>query len=487
MYTSYYCNSTCWLDPSYAYPRRARLKRRHDAKTKDFQRSTPGRTSPCTHVRLPRAGMAESSNTPGARRRPMTSSGTASAAAAEEEALRDMLTEDADKDLITAADAEKSRRPPQLSVGKYNQWMIVEGNRELGVEVRAEEAALQRRLEQSKANYHEARQKKTSVGRGQQELTAGAVREYRGALAKAGESGRSELMHLRAIALRQKKEWAAHGARNAAVHGLEQKKRVLEARAERFQTRRNAALQTKQDLAARKASARVLAGQDRQGRLERLERVRQQIPDAASLADAREFFAKQKREAAAQVRSSVKEWEEQKKRSMEVSQAKASATRNVVMATRVEAANNIAKVKESRAKLAHEIRKALDQMESTRREKIELTKQNTQAHYKDLYERRFVAPEAATRVDESEYGALIQQVRHPGARSSLSSTSLLGSASAAALQSQSKPEVEEPKEDERRSRYGNYGMRGQSAGVSRSYMGGRPGTDGPEGADAREA
>lgn len=414
--------------------------------------------------------MAESSTSQGGRRRPVTAPTSAAQASSQrdarlsEDSLLSAEEEQKKEALITAADAAKTRKS-QLSVAKYHQWMIIEGNRLSAAETRAEEAALQRRLEQSRANYHEARQKKTSVGRGQQELTAGAVREYRGALAKAGEAGRSELMHLRAIALRQKKEWAAHGARNAAVHGLEQKKRVLEARAERFQARRNAALQTKQDLAAKKASARTLANQDRQGRLERLERVRQEIPDAATIAEAREFFAKQRRETAAAVRTSVKEWEEQKKTHAEEAAAKAAAQRNVVLATRAEAASNRAKVKESRTRLAQEIRKALDDMESSRRDKIEQAKQSTLAETKKLYERRYIDdPDAASRVDESEYGALIQQVRYPNGRSTTSSTSLVGSAAATAPQSQSPAEDEPPKEQQpRASRYANYDqMRSQS-------------------------
>ena len=360
------------------------------------------------------------------------------------------------KQQLIVADSNATRARSPLSVGKYNQvcvllhlnstllstaltrltqcaflalkqWMLIDANRQTGEIVRAEEAALQRRREQSTIAYHEARQKKTAVGRGQQELTAGSVREYRGALAKTGEAGRAELMHLRAIAIRQKKEWAAHGARNAAVHGLEQKKRVLEARAERFQTRRNAALQTKQEMAARKASARVLAGQGARERLERLERVREEIPTIEDVAAAREIFAKQKRESAAAVRNSVKDWEAERRKGDSQLLAKATANRSVVMATRAQAATNRAGVKEARTRLAQDIRNALVQMESGRRAQLEVSRQQTEAHHKDLYDRRFVNSEAATRVDESEYGALVHNTRSPAGRSSTLSAASVAS------------------------------------------------------------
>lgn len=327
-----------------------------------------------------------------------------------------------------------SRHSP-MSVGKYNQWMLVDANRRLGVAIRAEEAALQRRREASTAAYHEARTKKTSVGRGQQEMTANSVREYRGGLAKAGEQGRSELMSLRAIALRQKKEWAAHGARNAARLGLEQKKRVLEARAERFQTRRNAALQTKTENAARKSTAQSLTAAHLEDKKTRLDRVRENTPDAASLAEAREFFQKQKREAAAAVRSEVRGWESARNADKASLIAKATATRNVVIATRQKAAQKREAIKEGRTAMAAKIRAALEEMEDGRRERIERSRQQAEVAHRELYERKFVDDESAAKVDESEYGQLVSTTRAPGGSST--SASALHVASSASSPSRS--------------------------------------------------
>ena len=102
------------------------------------------------------------------------------------------------------------RRSP-MSVGKYNQWTLVEANRQLGVRMREEEEDLQRRREASTAAYHAARRAKTSVGRGQMELTRGSVVKYRGELARCGAEGKVQLDAIRQKALRQKAEWAAHG------------------------------------------------------------------------------------------------------------------------------------------------------------------------------------------------------------------------------------------------------------------------------------
>lgn len=320
------------------------------------------------------------------------------------------------------------RRSP-MSVGKYNQWILVDANRELGVEVRAEEAALQRRREASTAAYHEARHKKTAVGRGQQELTGAAVREYRGSLAKCGEQGRSELMQLRTLAMRQKKEWAAHGARNASRLGLEQKKRVLEARAERFQTRRNAALQTKNEASARRLAAHSATAAHHEEKTKRLERVRENTPDSESLAEAREFFAKQKRDAAAQVRSSVRGWESARTREKSSLLAKASANRATVVATRHLAAQNRSQVKDERLAMAAKIRAALKEMEGDRKQQVEMARQHAVVQHRDLYERKFVDDDAADRVDSSEYGQLVVASRTGGGNSMLSVASYRSSTS----------------------------------------------------------
>ena len=99
-------------------------------------------------------------------------------------------------------------------------------------------------------------------------------------------------------------------------------------------------------------------------------------------------------------------------------------------------------MKESRTRLAQEIRKALDDMESSRRDKIEQAKQSTLAETKKLYERRYIDdPDAASRVDESEYGALIQQVRYPNGRSTTSSTSLVGLQQPRRLKARARPKM----------------------------------------------
>ena len=334
----------------------------------------------------------------------------------------------ADETLETDSKVALSRRSP-MTVGKYNQWMLVDANRRIGEAIRAEESVLQRRREASTAAYHDARAKKTSVGRGQQELTQHAAREYRASLAKCGEQGRSELMNLRAIALRQKKEWAAHGARNAARFGLEQKKRVLEARAERFQTRRNAVLQTKNESAARKAAAQSATAAHLEDKKSKLERVRESIPDAGSLAEAREFFAKQKREAAAEVRSSVRGWESARKRDKEAAREKADAARATVLATRhLASENREARAKERQA-MAAKIRAAIVEMESSRRQKLEVTKQHYVTSHREQYERKFVNDDAAARVDGSEYGQLVASTRMPGGSSTSNAPLLLSTAS----------------------------------------------------------
>ena len=373
-----------------------------------------------------------------AKRRQATGQGSAAAPANDSQAGEDDLNNDsfvaatpqkADKvaDGETREEVSPSRRSP-MSVGKYNQWILVDANRRMGIEVRVEEAALARRREASTAAYHEARSKKTAVGKGQQELTAHSVREYRGSLAKCGEQGRSELLQLRTLALRQKKEWAAHGARNASRLGLEQKKRVLEARAERFQTRRNAALQTKNEAAARKLMANSASAVQSEEKKLRLERARQNMPDAESLAEAREFFAKQKRDAAAEVRSAARTWETSIKAEKSTLLAKANANRATVVATRNQAAEHRAHAKDERMAMAAKIRAALKDMEGERKRQVEQSREQAVLLHRDLYERKFVDDEAADRVDSSEYGQLVRASVTAG-MSSLSVTSMRSASS----------------------------------------------------------
>jgi len=187
----------------------------------------------------------------------------------------------------------------------------------------------------------------------------------------------------------------------------------LEARAERFQTRRNAALQTKNESAVRRAAAQSASAAQLEDRKTRLERVRQNTPDATSLAEAREFFTKQKREAAAEVRSSVRGWDSARKRESSSLLEKATATRAVVLATRQQAAQNRSHVRQERQEVASKIRAALVEMEGGRRERLQIMQSTTDGDHRGLYERKFVNAEAAARVDSSEYGKLIQTTRMP--------------------------------------------------------------------------
>ena len=71
-------------------------------------------------------------------------------------------------DKLSIIDNRGTSRQLPMTVCKYNQWMVVDANRAMGVAVRAEEEALQRRREQTTVAYHDSRQKRTAVARGQQ-------------------------------------------------------------------------------------------------------------------------------------------------------------------------------------------------------------------------------------------------------------------------------------------------------------------------------
>ena len=318
------------------------------------------------------------------------------------------------QDMLSGRKADGSRRSG-MSVAQYNHWQLVEANRQVGERIREEEAALQRRLEQSKVAYHQARKAKTSVGKGQMLITHGAVQEYRGHLAVQGAAGKAEFEALRAKHIRQKAEWISYGTRQSNLHGLEQKKRVLESRAERFQARRNAALASKRETEARKAAAQEVMDRQLEEKKLRLERTRDGLPTPESLAEAREFFAKQKREAAAEVRRSEKGWESDRKRDSSTALARAAANRNMAMNTRKAAASNRQASMEIRSQQAKEIKSKLKDLEGERQRVVKSSSSDSKMHHQELYEKKFVTEARAEQFDKSEYGMLLMRTRLPEA------------------------------------------------------------------------
>jgi len=307
-----------------------------------------------------------------------------------------------------------SRRTPPMSVGKYRQWKLVEANIGLAQQIRAEEQALKQKLFESTHAYHEARKAKTSVGHMQLRLSADAVQKYHAQLAIQGAEGKRQLEEIRDKAIKQKAEWAAHGARNANLHGLEQKKRVLESRAERFQSRRNAALATKQESEAKKAEARERMNKVLEEKRLRLEKTREGLPTAESLAAARDFFLEQKREAARDVRKSSERLESARKKDSERSLARAAANRTVAFEGRKAATQHRTEILEMRKTQAKEIKERLKTLEAARQQTVIAATQSGKAAHQEVYEKRFVSQEEAEEVHSSEYGTLLQRVRTPG-------------------------------------------------------------------------
>lgn len=315
---------------------------------------------------------------------------------------------------MIGSQAGATRRTPPMSVGKYRQWTLVEANRQLGQKMRAEEAALEERRKAATEAYHKARQAKTSVGAGQMKLSGDAVQKYHAELAIQGAKGKEELDAIRAKALKQKQEWAAHGARNANLHGLEQKKRVLESRAERFQARRNAAYATKQESETKKAEARERMNKALEEKRIRLEKTREGLPTPETLAEAREFFLKQKREAAAEVRKNEKGWESARKRDNGKMLEKASQNRALALECRKAVSSNRTDAVAARTAQAKAIKEKLKTLEQERQASVLATAQNGKAVHQEVYEKKFVSSEEADEVHNSEYGNLLQRVRSPG-------------------------------------------------------------------------
>ena len=167
---------------------------------------------------------------------------------------------------------------------------------------------------------------------------------------------------------------------------------------------------------------KVAEEQERSDKLSRLARARANTPTPESLAEAREYFQKQKREAATEVKSSVVKWEAARKADADRRFERAKSNHSVVYATRNEASKNRAEIKEARHVLAQQIRQSLRDMESERKGKIENVKQSIVETHRQNFERKFVTEEATQRAESSEYTRLVQRMRHPALSSSSAST-----------------------------------------------------------------
>ena len=177
----------------------------------------------------------------------------------------------------------KIKRLGRMSMSTYLSWSKADENRQRGVEVRREEAALKARLQASHLKYQEE-QKKIRPN-GQLELAGKAVSDYRVVLAQRGVEGRNEVAAL----LTQKCEmdvlWHERTAINTKMHGAVQRSKTAAAKQENLEARKKKALEAKQAAAQRQEELNARQRQVFEERKAQLNRQRREQRAAAGAID----------------------------------------------------------------------------------------------------------------------------------------------------------------------------------------------------------
>ena len=210
-----------------------------------------------------------------------------------------------------------------------------------------------------------------------------------------------------------------------AEFGERQRKKTLHAQRELWEEKRAAAHAAKEVQRARAAVARSEQSGKEERRRTELARVRResQVPfrpvplpraaqhraaDASPLSEgaiARYFFAEQKAEAAADVRSEAVRLAERRAREMKHALRLARQARAAVLADRKSAAQQRQAAAEMRAQDAALMRTSSQRLESKRRATVLASALGVRAAAQETYDRRFVDDDVAALVAATEYGS----------------------------------------------------------------------------------
>ena len=138
----------------------------------------------------------------------------------------------------------KVKRLGRMSLSTYLSWSKADENRQRGIEVRKEDAALKARLQASHLKFQEEQKKRRPTG--QLELTAKAQNDYRVVLAQRGVEGRNEIAALFTQKYQQNVAWAERTAINTKMYGTAQRRKTAEAKQENLEARKKKAVEAKQ-------------------------------------------------------------------------------------------------------------------------------------------------------------------------------------------------------------------------------------------------
>jgi len=318
-----------------------------------------------------------------------------------------------DLNLAGTSTAALNHRPRRLTIGQYRQFEVIEANRQTGEQVRQKEAMVRRFRDESMSEYKDMRIAKNAQMRGQQAVTDQAMRDSWTANTIRVSATKVELEVSRDKAMRQKQAWAANGARARALE-VEQKRKIIVSRSKAEEARRDAVQRTKQQTSQQRATAQVALESDMEARKKLIDKLRRDNAPSGAVAEAREFIGKQKREAAAEVRTTVASLDLDRRRMKSQQIERASNLRAGALSSRRHAQNNRATVVVSRHQEAAALRESLKLLNVERKQMVVASLALNKQRGKALYESRFASESATAEVDASAYGSLVAATRMQG-------------------------------------------------------------------------
>jgi hypothetical protein len=301
-----------------------------------------------------------------------------------------------------------------LTVSRFGQWLVKEANHATAEEERQSDVLRDAQRHEYRLELREARQKRTQEVRAQQQKTAEALKQVREAAKAHGTVVRSRIDE-RQQRYREAKIAELEHRRSITVpqFGAQQRRRALSAQREVFEKRRAAAMRAREDAKRRVAAARIALRDEDEEKRRELDRRRSEARNAGALVngmtsegmEARDFFAKQRIDAAQAVRSAVHLWEREHRSDREQKMARAQQKHDAVARTRKHASASRASLIESRHLETQAMRQAAKESVSDRKTLVLATAAKKRDQAQELYNKRFVANNVAEVVANTGYGA----------------------------------------------------------------------------------
>lgn len=353
------------------------------------------------------------------------------------------------------------------TVSRYSRWSVADENRLAAAQTRTDKVKWRRQAQDSTATYHSRRQATTQAlreaqwgvgawagasrtascagaaceGSGERERereregsgggggtdssearpgstgskAALALREAHANAARVGAEARRQRDEQREQRKSQQSTFLAQQKQSQDRHGPQQRRRTLEAQREVWEHRVEAVQRIKEQRQAQVVAARgALHEADAARRTAHAKMRRDNQParvvsrlDRPGLTveavDAREFAARQRKEAGVTIKASVQQWDAERRQAVADALSRAHSKSAQVRAIRRKASAVRANVIAMRRDETQLMRSELQHKENQVRSLVSIHVGITRARVQDAYDHRFVAPERARQVATSDW------------------------------------------------------------------------------------